>query len=101
MTFDTPMGQSRLRFDGTINLATVISMVGIIISGVIWAGSLDSRLSSLETSFATRVESAQTREVDQESRLRTLELQMTRSDEKFNAILDRLQIIQQRVEAEP
>ena len=99
---------TRLRFDGTVNIATVVMVASMAISGVWYAKDLDERQNALSTLLNSRIEQSNKRKADQEGRLRTLELQQTRSDEKFNAILEHmsaqaaaLERIKDRLEVSP
>jgi hypothetical protein len=59
----------------------------------------EQRTSSIEGMAASRAQSESVHEAEQEGRLRSLEIGQTRSDEKFNAILDALERLEQRLES--
>ena len=103
MTAD-PNPSTRLRFDGAINIPTVLALVGLLMGGGTAWNNLTNRVTKIEEAQSAGFIRGQSRDVAINAlnvAVHALEIRESRSDERFNAILAAIQRIEEQLGAPP
>lgn len=103
MSYD-PHATPRLRFDGTVNIPTILTGLVLLVTIAGGWNNLTNRVTKIEEAQEAGYVRGQGRDAairTLDVEVRALQLQATRTEEKFNAILDRLSDIQERLETAP
>lgn len=91
----------RLRFDGTVNIPTLVVLLTLMLTGASGWNNLTNRVTKIEEAQAAGYVRGQGRDTKIDTlnaEVRSLQLAQTRSDERFNAILDNLREIRTQLE---